>query len=192
MTTQVSKNIRYLLWKRGVNRSSWASWLETHSLLGSGKARALIGGKLNDAELSPQELGELARSLEIENDGESLRFADFAQEANGVLRENLKFLFDSLGYGGKKTLATELGIDPTTISRWLNGAYEPNLPTIRQLVTYFGLPPLTDLREEPVFLSVEPVALAERRRWLHSRIEALSSDMLRELYPALRRLLEER
>jgi hypothetical protein len=39
---------------------------------------------------------------------------------------------------------------------------------------------------------VEPVAATERRRWLHARIEALSPDEFRELYPALRRMLGDR
>jgi hypothetical protein len=43
-----------------------------------------------------------------------------------------------------------------------------------------------------VFLSVEPVALKDRRRWLHTRLDALNPDELRDLYPALRRLLDGR
>jgi transcriptional regulator with XRE-family HTH domain len=85
-----------------------------------------------------------------------------------------------------------LGVEPTTVSRWLNGSYKPQASNLRRMVTYFELPPDTDLRETPLFLSEEPVALTDRRNWLHSRLNALSSADLRDLYPALRRLLEER
>ena len=45
---------------------------------------------------------------------------------------------------------------------------------------------------EPVFLSAEPVAVLERRKLIRERIDVLSEKEFRELYPALRRLLEER
>jgi transcriptional regulator with XRE-family HTH domain len=108
------------------------------------------------------------------------------------LAENLRFLFSGLGHGGKKSLASKLGIDPTTVSRWLSGAYEPQPASLSQLVSEFGLPSGTNLEEDPVFLSIEPVSLIERREWINKRINVLSSDELRELFPALRRLLEER
>jgi transcriptional regulator with XRE-family HTH domain len=127
----------------------------------------------------------------MEDKGKSLRFADLVSDSCNVLVENLKFLFDTLGRGGKKSVAEELGVAQTTVSRWLNGSYEPQAYNLRQMIIYFGLRPDTDLRETPVFLSVEPVALTERRNWLHSRLNALSSADLRDLYPALRRLLEE-
>ena len=93
-------------------------------------------------------------------------------------------------WGGKKALAAEFGIDPTTVSRWLNGASQPIERSLRQIGAYFGVPSGVDLRSDPVFLSAEPVALSERRRWLMERLESLPADEFRELYPALRRLLE--
>jgi transcriptional regulator with XRE-family HTH domain len=128
----------------------------------------------------------------MEDKGKNLRFGDLVSDGCNVLVENLKFLFNTLGRGGKKSLAHELGVAQTTVSRWLNGSNEPKAYNLRQMIIYFGLKPETDLRETPVFLSVEPVALTDRRNWLHGRLNALSSYDLRELYPALRRLLEEK
>jgi hypothetical protein len=189
---QVSTNVRYLLWRKGVPRNQWEAWLSARTTFGGSLSRALVAGLLPDEQVTTEALKDLARVFDQADEGESIRFGNLVGDGTQVLVENLRFLFDALGHGGKKHVAAELSIDPTTVSRWLSGAFEPQGPSLRQLVTYFGLSPNIDLRETPIFLSIEPVAVAERRRWLHARIDALSPEEFRELYPALRRMLEER
>lgn len=149
-------------------------------------------GNLQDDQIAPDVLQRLAAAFGQDDGGESIRFADLVGDGTDLPRENLKFLFESLDRGGKKRLAAELSIDPTTVSRWLSGASQPQGPSLRHLSDYFGLPAGTDLRETPIFLSVEPVATVDRRRWLQARIDGLSPDELRDLYPALKRMLEDR
>jgi transcriptional regulator with XRE-family HTH domain len=192
MSSQVSQNVRYLLWRKQVPREEWRSWLVNHTSLDQTAAGNLVGGALADDRITPDQLRDLARAFELEHEGEILRFGDLVREGANILQENLRFLLDSLGFGGKKVLAAELGIDPTTVSRWLNGTYEPQPPTLRQLVSRFGLPPETDLRRDPIFLSAEPISHLERRRWLQRRIDGLTPTEFRDLYPALRRMLEDR
>jgi transcriptional regulator with XRE-family HTH domain len=151
----------------------------------------LVTGELEDARLTDTQLSDLAAALHLD-DAEGLRFSDMVHEHAIVLKENLNYLFGSLEHGRKKILAKEMGVDPTTISRWLNGAYPPQTPSLGRLVSCFGLPEGTNLREDPVFLSAEPVAVLERRKLIRDAIDALSEKEFRELYPALRRLLEER
>ena len=191
MSKQVSLNVRYLMWRKRVPSDHWLAWLTDRTSLEQSVAQSLSRGVLTDAQVTVEQLRELARAFEFEDEGETLRFADLTHEAAvDVLHENLKFLFDSLGHGGKKLFAAALGIDPTTVSRWLKGSCQPQAPSLHQIVSYFGLPHATDLREQPIFLSEQPMSQVERRRWLHQRIDSLSTDDLRELYPALRRLLE--
>jgi transcriptional regulator with XRE-family HTH domain len=192
MNRQVSLNIRYLLWRKGLPRQQWESWLTSHTKLPLTTSTRLVGGRLADDQVEEKLLDELARAFGHEDAGETLRYTDLPREGCNVLLENLKFLFGSVGHGGKKALAADLSVDPTTVSRWLSGSYEPQGSSLRQLVAYFGLPPETDLRETAVFLSVEPVAATERRRWIHARIDLLSSEEFRDLYPAFRRMLGER
>jgi transcriptional regulator with XRE-family HTH domain len=149
----------------------------------------LVRGTLLDVEISSGQLRALAEALGF--DEENLRFADLPRDRGNALSENIRFFFSSLQHGGKKSLASKLGIDPTTVSRWLSGNFEPQPASLRHLVSEFGLPSGTNLLEDPVFLSAEPVSVIERKQWLNERINALSSDELRELFPALRRLLEE-
>lgn len=191
MAHQVSLNVRFFLWRREVPREEWTLWLSQRTSLAREVIWRLISGELEDAKLNDSQLGELAASLSID-DAEGLRFSDTVHEHANVLQENLRYLFGSLEHGRKKTLAKEMGVDPTTISRWLNGAYPPQTPSLGRLVSCFGLPEGTNLREDPVFLSAEPVAVLERRKLVRERIDALSEKEFRELYPALRRLLEER
>ena len=191
MSHQVSTNVRYLLWRRGTPREQWEAWLSARTSLSSSLSRLVVSGQMLDEQVTSDALRSLARVFDCADDGESIRFGDLVGEATNILVENLRYLFKDLGRGGKKQLAAELSIDPTTVSRWLSGAFEPQGPSLRQLVAYFGLPPDTDLRKTPIFLSVEPVAAIDRKRWLHTRIDALSPDEFRELYPALRRMLGE-
>ena len=191
MRCQVSTNVRYLLWRRGIPREQWEAWLSAQTRLSSSLSRLLVSGQMLDEQVTSDALRSLARVFDCADEGESIRLDDLVGEATNILVENLRYLFKDLGRGGKKQLAAELSIDPTTVSRWLSGAFEPQGPSLRQLVAYFGLPPDTDLRKTPIFLSVEPVAAIDRKRWLHARIDALSPDEFRELYPALRRMLGE-
>jgi transcriptional regulator with XRE-family HTH domain len=190
MISQVSINVRFLLWSRKIARTEWEAWLATRVHLPPDVCGRLVRGTLSDAEISSDQIRTLADGLEV--DEENLRFADLPRDRGNVLSENLHYLFGALGHGGKKAIASKLGIDPTTVSRWLSGAYEPQPTSLRQLASHFGLPSGTDLLEDPVFLSVEPISTSERKLWLSKRISALSADELRELFPALRRLLEER
>jgi transcriptional regulator with XRE-family HTH domain len=191
MAHQVSLNVRFFLWRREVPRPEWTLWLSQRTSLGREVIWRLVSGELEDAKLTDTQLGELAAALGLD-DAEGLRFSDMLHEHANVLQENLRYLFGSLEHGRKKILAKEMGVDPTTISRWLNGAYPPQTPSLGRLVSCFGLPEGTNLREDPVFLSAEPVAVLERRKLIRERIDALSEKEFRELYPALRRLLEER
>jgi len=151
--------------------------------------RAIVDGSASDDQVGDAECSQLARAIGMASEAETLRFADMLEADCDVLRENLGYLMNALGHGGKKALAAKLSVDPTTISRWLNGTSQPNEATLRQLAAHFGVPAGLDLRGDPVFLSLEPVALSERRQWLVSRLESLSADELRDLYPALRRML---
>jgi transcriptional regulator with XRE-family HTH domain len=182
----LSLNVRLLLWQRQISRSDWVHHL-ANKLPPHWGARN-VACLLNSRELGNLDIRDVAIALEVEE--EQIRWEDLLSSSSiDVLKENLSYLLDSLEHGGKKKVAADLGIDPTTISRWLSGAITPQSSTLKRLSNYFGLPAETDLSKAAVFLSVEPVSLPERRRWLNQQIEALSANELRELYPALQRIL---
>ena len=189
MPTRISNNLRLALWRQGIPRTQWVGWIAARCELGPELVRSVVGGSVSDDQVGDAECSQLAKAIGMAAEEETLRFGDMVGTECDVLRENLTYLMNALGHGGKRALATKFSVDPTTISRWLNGNSKPNAATLRELATHFGVPTGTDLRSDPVFLSVDPVSLSERRQWVISRLESLSADELRDLYPALRRLL---
>ena len=73
-----------------------------------------------------------------------------------------------------------------------SGSVSVRAEALAQIAQFFGLEAGTDLSVIPVFLAPDPVSVQERRRWLQERVDALSADEIRDLFPALKRLLEER
>lgn len=192
MGCNISTNVRCLLWRKGLSRSEWLPELMRKSGLSHTWLVRFLNGEIDDAELNRHELAMFAELVCVGDEPDNLRHAGYAFDGCNILVENLRYLLNSLGRGGKKVLAAELGVDPTTISRWLNGSFVPQTPTLRHLISRFGLPLDADLYEQPIFLSALPISIVERRGWLHKRIDDLPPDELKALYPALRRMLEER
>lgn len=188
----LSRNTRFLLWKQEIPREQWGTWLEARLGWSATRIKQLVRGQLDDSRLGYEEVSELSGLLGMNADEQDLRYRDLVEERCDILLENLTYLFDSLERGGKKLLAEALSVDPTTVSRWLNGSFAPSKPTLTSLSNYFGLPLGTDLTKDPVFISVDPIAEAEQRQWVATHLNDLSSDEFRLLYPAFRRLLEDR
>ena len=189
---QISRNVRFLLWKRDVPRTQWTSWLESKLDWAPTQVAELVHDHLEDARIDARAVDELTALFELDPTDDDIRFRDLSADHGGVLHENLHYLLDSLERGGKTVLAKTLGVVPTTISRWLNGTSRPSKSTLRELVIYFGLPISTDLESDPLYLSVEPVAQSEQRRWLRQQLEELSTEDFKQLYPALRRMLRDK
>jgi len=187
---QISQNVRFLLWQQGITRASWVKWLVRECPVERQWARKLVCGELHDGEIQTTEQERLAAALEFPE--AELRFQDLPNTHSDILLENLKSLFSGLKRGGKKEMAGALQVDPTTVSRWLNGTSQPNRTTLDAISQFFGLPRGTNLRRDPIFLANAPVAVVEQKQWIVRQVETMSPDDLRELYPALRRLLEER
>src|SRR5262245_61773677 len=118
MTSQVSINVRFLLWSRKIGRTDWEAWLVTETILPLDMCRRLVRGTLTDGEMSNDQMESLAEALGLNQ--KTLRLADLPHDRGNVLLENLRFLFSTLGRGGKKALAAKMDIDPTTVSRWLS------------------------------------------------------------------------
>ncbi len=185
----VSTRVRFCLWKLGLPKSDWQSWLDvrlgSHIYLNTD----LVRGRLHDDQIDEGYLNLLAGLFNLEP--EDLRFGDPFGGSVQLLVENLKHLIKGEGVGGKGRLARELRVNPTTISRWLSGDSRPTVPTQARLVSHFRLPKGTNLDQDPVFLALGPVALQEKQAWVQDRLEALDPETFLELFPALQRLLSQ-
>jgi len=72
-----------------------------------------VRGTLRDREITSDQMPPVAT---IGINEENLRFDDLPRDREKVLSKNFRFLFRILEEGGKKALASKLGIDPTTVS----------------------------------------------------------------------------
>jgi transcriptional regulator with XRE-family HTH domain len=179
-------NIRYLLWREGVRRDEWAAKLA--DLLGCDIRRAqeiLSGG----VDLQPKEIAAMAKAYKVGvNDMRTLSL--LSKEKDDMLTANIRHLIDGLAHGQRRQFAAELGVDVTTVSRWSTAAQRPTKTKLGRIRDYFGLPFATDLEGDPIFLSLDPITGSEMRSWIHEQIEGLDADTLRNLFPALQRLLK--
>ena len=183
----LSRNLKFLLSEKGVVPSEWARALASALSCSPKRAQALLDGEKTD--LNREELQALGELGGIEPD--RLLSADLLHEEGvNIFSRNLSFLIDSLPHGQKKHFAESLGVEQTTVSRWGKGTQRPAKSKVGAILDYFNLPRTTDLKKEPLFLSITPIGEAETKKWLKGRIDELDSETLRSLTPALIMLLK--
>jgi len=178
------RNLLFLLWEKEKDRNKWPTNL--------GK---ILGGEAEDLEnilqerirLSGQQIDRLAEYFNIEK--AEFQTVDLLETTN-IFKENFCFLLNECSE--KKDIRKELGVHPSTISKWKSGKQPPSSTHLRHIKKVFGLDDSIDLNRDPLFLSMEPVSDLGKKQWIKENIDSLSPQGLRELYPALRRLLEER
>lgn len=179
-------NLRFLLWRAGVRREDWASHLASWTGGGEARAKALLrGAKIGDDE-------QRSVSDRVGCTEEELQTERLWEGQVNVLRENLNYLLDKKQTGEKLSdISRGSGVKQVTLSRWKSGRQEPEGRQLVKLARYFGLTADTNLRTDPVFLSLSPVGELMRRQWLHRKVEELDADALHELFPAFERLMKD-
>ena len=179
-------NIRFLLWCEGVRRDEWAAKLSDLLKYDIHRAQEILSDAV---DLEPQEVALIAKAYKVGvND---LRTQNLVtKEKVDVLAANIRHLIDGLAHGQRRQFAAGLGVDVTTVSRWSTAAQRPTKTKLGRIRDYFGLPVATSLEVDPIFLSLEPVTGNEMRSWLHEQIEGLDAETLRNMFPALERILK--
>jgi transcriptional regulator with XRE-family HTH domain len=183
---RLARNIRYLLWKEGADRKDWQSKLAEWLACSLQRAEELLEG--NGNALTPKEKKTLEKATGLAPEGLS---GDLLEKHDGdILVENIRHLIDGLPHGQKKEFAAKLGVDVTTVSRWIAGAQRPTKKKLEEIGKYFSLPPGTDLDSEAIFLWTDPISESQMKSWITETILRVDGKTLREIYPALRRLLK--
>ena len=180
----LARNLRFALWRAGVVAADWPGQLG--AWLGTGNARR-AEELLRNGGASVEELDRIADASGIA--AEELTHGDSISGFD-VLAANLRFLLDSLEHGGRQELAKALETDPSTVSRWRSGRLKPGPRNLAGLRRFFQLPPDTDLKTDPFFLSLDPVGNEAKRRYLEQKVRDLPTDELSLMFPALRKLLD--
>ena len=181
----LKRNIRYLLWKEGADRKDWPSKLAKWLGCSLRRAEELLEG--NGEALTSKEKKVLEKETGLAPEELS---GDLLEKHGGdILVENIRHLIDGLPHGQKKEFAAKLGVDVTTVSRWIGGAQRPTKKKLEEIGKYFGLPPGTDLDSEAIFLWTEPISESQMKSWITERIQQMNGKTLREIFPAMRRLV---
>jgi transcriptional regulator with XRE-family HTH domain len=182
---ELMRNIRYLLWKEGTERKDWPPKLSERLGCRLQRAEDLLEGE--GKNLTPKEKKALEKATGLAPEGLSGDLLE--KHGEDILVENIRHLIDGLPHGQKKEFAAKLGVDVTTVSRWIGGAQRPTKKKLEEIGKYFGLPPGTDLDSEAIFLWTEPVSETQMKSWLMEQIQQIDGKTLRMVFPALRRLL---
>ena len=181
------RNIRYLLWKEGAERKDWQPKLAEWLGCSLQRAEELLEG--NGKALIPKEKKTLEKETRLAPEDLSGNLLE--KQSLDILVENIRHLIDGLPHGQKKEFAAKLGVDVTTVSRWIAGAQRPTKKKLEAIGKYFGLPPGTDLDSEAIFLWTEPISESQMKNWITERIQQVDGKTLREVFPALKRLLKK-
>ena len=178
---RLKRNIRYLLWKESADRKDWQSKLAKWLGCSLQRAGDLLEGEGGD--LTPKEKKALEKAT-----GHALEEHLLEKMSVDILVENIRHLIDGLPHGQKKEFAAKLGVDVTTVSRWIGGAQRPTKKKLEEIGKYFGLPPGTDLDSEAIFLWTEPVSESQMKSWIAGKLQEMDGKTLTEIFPALRKL----
>lgn len=182
------ENLRYLLWsQKGLSHSKWVEQLANWAKCDLTRATELL--KKGNPNFDEQK--NIADSVgRPEADIQYTRLLD--EDRVEVLKENVQYLLNSMEHGEGNRLADFLKVSADTISEWKKWRRKKGIDKKNQeaLCRYFGLQRGIDLERDPLFLSLSEVGDQRRKKWLHDRIEALETDTLNELFPALERILK--
>ncbi|AMA10653.1 hypothetical protein [Picosynechococcus sp. PCC 73109] len=194
---ELNLNVRYLLWQAqgqkvhgtwGDRLQAWSELLATWLVCSSGRAKQILYGR---ERLNQGDLTTLQKNLTMDDD----RFMAFQNtrlcqvEGCSIWQENIVFLLTTLQHGRYQELAEYLKIDRATLSKWKSKITKARSSHKEKLRIFFGISPEIDLEQYPLFLSIEPFSIAEKKQHLKDKIDALDEEVCTQLFPALEKLL---
>jgi len=181
----VAENLRYLLWKEGIETGVWPEQLAHWAGCSAQIARQILEGTVS---LPASQQARIADAVGCEEEGVQFKRLVEAEDID-ILTANLAMLINGLAHGQKSRLAEKLGINRSTVTRWISGGAKPDREMLTRLLAIFNLPPDTDLKHDALFLEMNPVTTKTRRQLLHTLIDKLPDRELHELFPACVKLL---
>lgn len=178
-------NIRYLAWKEDANPEKWIGILRRKASLTEKEAKMILAGL--------QMTNEIRKAI-IEGfniDGDELGTARlFGLPNNEILKENIRYLIDSLPKGEKQKLAKTADVTKETVSRWAKCDKPPTSKNLSKITQYFKIERGESIDSVPLFLSLRPTGHFAQREWLKNQVTSLPAEELSRLFPALEKILD--
>ena len=98
---QLSLNVRYLLWVKGIPGDQWSRWLSQHAAIGLWTAGGITTGLASAAySVDDDHLTRVAVALDCADSLETFKNTDLATQRVDILIENLRYLLGIEPCGG--------------------------------------------------------------------------------------------
>ena len=106
-----------------------------------------------------------------------------------ILEKNLQYLFGTLEHGENAEFVEVIGVNPSTLTRWKQGKTKPDKYAQNQIARYFGLRDAEDLKQQLLFLGIEPVSTKQKKQHCKKMIDEMEKDEFEAVYRALEKML---
>ena len=193
----LADNLKVLLWqsKGAYSQRSYGEYVETVALR-CGMTPDHFRSILRDKErVTDQELAAIR-----------LFFSDYSENLSGlqydylfsslvehskedILEKNLQYLFSTLEHGENTEFVEEIGVNPSTLTRWKQGKTKPDKYALSQIAKYFGIKDVDDLRTQFLFLELEPVSTQQKKQQCKKMIDEMDKDAFEAIFVALGKML---
>ena len=206
----LSENVKTLIWKiKGpLPKEDYAEYIEyiaRECKMPEEHFRAVLRG---EAVLANTELGVLLSFFREEDkylgdkklDDDKLQITKFLEtnmveeltkrEKEELLERNLQYLLKTLTRGNNVKFIKEIGVNPSTVSRWKQGLTKPDKYSQANICRYFGYHDTAVLRNSYILFGLEPVSCEQKKQRIKEMIESMDKDTFESIYPALEKLLK--
>lgn len=116
---------------------------------------------------------------------------DLIETAGAELLDlNIQYLIRSVACGKAQHFADAIGVNISTVNRWLNRKTRPDTYAKAQIADYFGFTSQEEIITSFVFLGLDPITDAQKRMYCQNQIDLMDKDAFLKIYPALIKLLK--
>ena len=193
----LSENLKVLLWKNKgeLSNKTYSEYIDHVALqcrIAPDRFRAILR---DEAQATSAEAGLLTKFFrDYGYDLSAIQYMPLfddliAKSAEELLSKNLQYLLKSLNRGQNADFIENIGVNPSTVSRWKNGTTKPDPDSQARICSYFGYPNARILRYSFLFLGLEPISSEQRKQQCKELIECMDKESFERIYPALLKLL---
>ncbi len=192
------ENLKVLIW-RSKGELSQKSYSEHIDMIAArcGIASEHLRSILRDKErASNQELASLRIVFSDYSDNLSaieyaFLFSDLIDNSrDNILRKNLNYLFGTLEHGENAEFVKEIGVNPSTLTRWKQGKTRPDKYALSQIARYFGFKDVNELSRQLLFLDLDPVSTQQKKKLCKKLIDEMDKDDFEMVFYALQKILD--
>lgn len=195
------ENLKYMLFEKktelGFSNSEFGQYIASmarNSLIGEERFRNILLGVVKPEEMEKSRLFELLQiddESRIRFENEDMRDLSVESIRKRFVANNIAELFSNLQHGDKEKVANELGVNPSTITRWKRGEVTPSVKTLGKIARFFGLESAEAITGGYLFYKLEPATIREKRDRIVEKLLSLDDATFDAIYPALERLVRE-